>query len=163
MSGINESSEGWGNDQLAKLNKMLDEYEQSVQFKIHGGFEVDEYLSMSKAQLEALTPTQCCEVAAYLSAYSIYLQKQINRETAKSQWAESNLKLLLGRLIQEFDDYAYEAKKVQAIRSSEVATKLEKLRIISQARVTTLNYLPSRIEFFCKTLLSLQNAKAYKS
>lgn len=163
MSGASELPEEWGNEQLAKLNKMLDEYENHVQFKTRGGFEVENYLSMTKAQLEAMTPSQCGEIAAYLSAYSIYLQQQINRETAKAQWAESNVKLLLGRLIQEFDDYAYEAKKVQAIRSSETATKLEKLRIVAQARVTALNYLPSRIEFFCKTLLALQNSKAYKS
>lgn len=161
MSGDEESKKGL-NSKLDSVNRVLDEYEKSFKINFVQNDEVEEYLQMNKAQLESLTPVQCHEIAACLSNYLMYLQKELNRQTAIFNWANSNLNTIIGRHLQEYDDFKYEAKVLQIINEYDSAKKLDDLKQAVQLRMDTLSYLPQRIEFFIKTLNNLGNAKAYK-
>lgn len=161
MSGQEELMTG-SHKKLAELNKILDEYENGLHLNLSDEYEVNQYLNMKKDQLEALTPIQCAEIATYLSNYLIYLQQQVNRENAKVNWASSNIKLIIGKYITQYNDFKYEAKVAQIIHENETANLLEKIRIAAQTRVDSLAYIPNRIDFFVKTLTNLANVKAYK-
>lgn len=161
MSGESESKKDLSS-KLDQVNKVLDEYEKSFKINFVNNDEIDEYLQIKKSQLEALTPIQCHEIAVCLSNHLMYLQKELNRQTAIFNWANSNLNTIIGRHLNDYDDFKYEAKVLRIISEYDTAKKLDELKQAVQLRVDTLSYLPQRIEFFIKTLNNLGNTKAYK-
>lgn len=162
MNGDEESYVGWGKSQIDKLNKLLDEYDVKINMhKITNQYnDIDQYLNMSKKQLESLTAEDCAVISAYLSLYALYIQKEHNRESAKVAWTESNLRWVIGREIANVQGYSFEERRLQVIQENIAALKLDQLRTLAQARVNELNYISTKIEYISKSLSNLERAKS---
>ena len=161
MSGQSESKKD-SKTPLEQIDEILQSYEKKMRIELTHKYDINSYLNMDRAQLEALTPHQCLEIATYLSSYLIQLQREINRETARVNWCTANINLIVGQYLKDYTDFKYEAKVLQIINDSSTARKLELIKIAAQTRIDSLAYIPNRIDFFIKTLTSLGNAKQYK-
>ena len=57
--------------------------------------ELNRYLTMNRDDLEKLTPSDCGEIAYRLSQFVFHLQRTINREIARYNWAEEEIKITI--------------------------------------------------------------------
>lgn len=149
---------------MQKLEKMLDEYEGRIglsQFQEQGEDSVKEYLSMTRAQMEKLSPIDCAEIAIALGGFSFYLQRCFNRENARVDWASSVLKQIVSGKEQQFRG-SWESQFSQAVSNDGYASKILKLKNYAQQRANRITYLASSCKHMSELYKNLQLAKAMK-
>ena len=79
-------------DKVKEWDDILDEYEKGLGLPTYQGNqfsneELEHYFSMDRKVLEKLTPQDCGEIAYRLGQFSFHVQRSINRELARSNWA----------------------------------------------------------------------------
>ena len=90
-------------EQVQSWDKILDEYEQSIGLPKYSPTllpeeELNTYLTMDRNALEKLGPEDCAQISYRLGQYSFHLQRTVNRELARLNWAEEKIKEVLIRL-----------------------------------------------------------------
>lgn len=149
---------------MQKLESMLDEYEGKIglsQFQEQGDNSVKKYLSMTREQMEKLSPIDCAEIAITLGGFSFYLQRCYNRETARVDWASNVLKQIISGKEQQFRG-SWESQFSQAINNDDYASSLLKLKNYAQQRANRITYLASSCKHMSELYKNLQLAKAMK-
>jgi hypothetical protein len=152
-------------EQVDQWDKVLDEYEQSVglgKYNNINGFteaELSSYLSMNRDSIEKLTPEDCAQIAYRLAQYSFFLQRTINRETARFNWSEETIKETIADELNNYKGYGFLEKSLQAIKHNEKASALNKIKKYAQQRMDRLNYLASSVKNLSDIMLSVQKTK----
>ncbi len=154
MSGENKSLA----EKVTDLEKVLEEYEDQIGLKVAG--RKTSYLNLTEEEIRGLTVDMAGEIATSLAFYSLYLQKELNKQIGRVNWCEANLRIVYGEQSNDYSSYSsYEEKKNLIIRDNEYALRLFQLRTKAQTVVDRLSYLPNKIEFIVKTLETLQRSK----
>lgn len=151
-------------EQVNYWDKILDEYENSIGLPIYNsGFlpenELNEYLSMNRDSLEKLAPEDCAQISYRLVQFSFHLQRTLNRENARYNWADESIKETIADEINNYKGYGYIEKSVQAIKHNEKANALNRIKKYAKQRSDRLTYLASSIKNLSDILLSIQKTK----
>jgi hypothetical protein len=151
-------------EQLNEWDSVLDEYETKLGLPKYEEYsfdesELQEYLSMPRNVLEKFTPIMCAEVAFRLAQFSFYLQRSINRENARINWAEQTVKEIIANEINNYKGYGYLEKSLQAIANNSKANSLSKIQRYAQQRSDRLSYLASSIKNLSDILIAIQRNK----
>ncbi len=132
-------------DELEKIEKMCDQYEDKLHLVKIQLVEVDYNLSqddlqkMSSQQIYGL----CFEMSKYLTA----LQKEVNRQTGRFNWADRQLSLLMDRESYNQKATYWQERRAQVLINNEAAKKLERMKTQFKMEIDRLSYLPKRIEY----------------
>lgn len=152
-------------EQVEQWDKVLDEYESSIglgQYSQVHSFtesELSEYFNMNRDSIEKLTPEDCAQISYRLAQYAFFLQRTINRETARHNWAEETTKETIADEINNYKGYGYLEKSLQAIKHNEKAMALNKIRKYAQQRIDRLSYLANSVKNLSDIILSVQKTK----
>jgi hypothetical protein len=151
-------------EQVENWDKVLDEYENSIGLsnyhsKSFSEEELDNYFSMNRDAIEKLTPEDCAQISLRLAQYALFLQRTLNREVARHNWAEENIKETIADEINNYKGYGYIEKYYQAIKHNEKANGLNKIKKYAKQRMDRLNYLANNIKNLSDILLSIQKTK----
>ena len=152
-------------EELNHWDTILDEYETSIGLgkysDVHNFTETElsDYLNMNRDAVEKLTPEDCAQISYRLSQYAFFLQRTLNRETARHNWAEENVKETIADEINNYKGYGFLEKSLQAIKHNEKATSLNKIKRYAQQRMDRLSYLASSVKNLSDILLSVQRTK----
>lgn len=154
-------------DKIAAINKKLDEYESSLglpafQSSYNNAEEIKKYLSMSREQLEALSPGSCAEIGFILTNYAGYIQRAYNREEAILNWANRSIKYVAAPKTKQYTG-SFDQKELQAIREDEYCRKLYTLINEVSGRLDRLKFISSNIKELASHLRNIQISKAGKS
>lgn len=142
------------------FDKILDEYESSLGLPKASEFsEIKDYLTMSRHQIEQLSPLQCCEIAFILSQFAFFIQKESNKQTARLNRTKLLIKEKLASVIHQYKGYSYEERLQQAVQDNSYALKLREIEKQAQQRVDLLAFLSSNIKDMSRTLISIYGAK----
>lgn len=99
------------------------------------------------------------EYAVLLGNYSLYLTMQENRYTAFVGWCESNLKIIVGKNIQNVEGYFNE--KDTFIRATEThAVELSDMKLIAQAKLDSIKWIAQKIQHMSSIIERLSNEKS---
>lgn len=152
-------------EQLNYWDKILDEYETSLGLpsysdKILPEAELNEYLTMDRTILEKLSPEDCAQISYRLGQFSFHVQRSINRENARYNWAEETIKETIADDINNYKGYGYLEKSSQAIKHNDKASALNKIKKYAKQRSDRLTYISSSIKNLSDILLSIQKTKA---
>lgn len=143
-------------ENMENLDKILDEYEQKIglpQLKESTYSDIEDYLNMSRDELEKLTPEACGEIQYRLKAYSVYLGRIYNKEIARVNWAENLIYSVVAKDIGQYSGYGgAKIQLAQAIKGNEYAAELERIRIYAQQRANRLNFVATSIRDLADTL-----------
>lgn len=160
MAGAEESTI---DSRLEQLEKILDEYENSVGMKLDftqdDVNENESLLAVSLSRAKNLTPRECGEYAVALQRYATYLQKLINKEQSRVTWAEESIKKIIAPRLQQQRGSSYEERKMSAIRENDAAQKLDRIRVNAQIRINRLGFLPTRIDAIARALGNMQQRR----
>lgn len=147
---------------LATLEKILDEYQHSVgtAYVIYNT-EVSSLLSLSRDELKNYDAEECGMGSVMLSQYSIYVQKEQNRQNTRVYWATRELDLLVAVQEQNYGDsyVKYDVKRDKIISADSYAKKLYQIIKHAKSRSIELEFLSSKIALVAKALQDLQQTK----
>ena len=148
-------------DKANNWDKILDEYETSLGLPSTqpSHEEVKTYLSYTRQQLEALSPTDCAEVAYVLSQYILFLQREYNKHLARISWANSNIKNIIADKLKQYKG-SYSQQESQAIKENDAARKLSELVLRAQGRADRLQFIANSVKNIRDDVKNLQYVKA---
>lgn len=152
-------------EQVEEWDRVLDEYEQSIglgKYADSQGFaneELNDYFTMSRDVIEKLTPEDCAQIALRLSQYALFLQRTLNRESARYYWADESIKETIADDLNNYKGYGYVEKAPQAIKHNEKANALNKIKKYAKQRMDRLSYLAANIKNLSDIVLSVQKTK----
>ncbi len=148
-------------DKLQEFIKQLDEFENRtgvVVSKLSPDIEL--YMNIESERLKNMTDEECGIAAVKLQQYATYLQKQINRQTAIKNWADTNLYAIMAAHNADYDKFIkIEMKRYLIAKENNAAVKLVGILNKASARVDDLSYLTGRIAGQAESLLALQQTK----
>jgi len=162
MSGNNESL---AMSQMEAIDKALDEYEGKIglpnTITAPGDEdELNEYLNMERNVIEALSSVECASIAVRLQQFAFYIQRLLNRETARANWANATLASAVAPKLNSYDKYAkYEVKVELAASENNYVSKLLSISKYAERRKDRLFYLASSIASLSKALEGVKQAK----
>ena len=151
-------------EEIKYWDDILDEYEQSIglpQYKndnLPEG-ELDQYLTMNRDALEKLSPEDCAQISYRLGQFSFHIQRSINREIARYNWAEESVKETIADEVNNYKGYGYLEKAGQAIKHNDRAQSLQNIKKFAKQRSDRLSYLANGIKNLSDILLSIQRNK----
>jgi len=152
-------------EQVEYWDKILDEYESSVGLPKYTRDtlpedELNRYLTMNRDDLEKLTPSDCGEIAYRLSQFVFHLQRTINREIARYNWAEEEIKITIADEINNYKGYGYVEKSLQAIKHNDKAHSLNQIKKYAKQRNDRLSYMANSLKNLSDILVSIQRNKS---
>ena len=112
-------------EELQHWDNILDEYEKSIGLSVYSPSllpeaELQEYLTMSRDMIEKLQPDDCIQIAYRLGQFSFHIQRTINREIARYNWADETIKEVVADDINTYKGYGYIEKSMQEIGRAHV-------------------------------------------
>lgn len=151
-------------DQVNYWDKILDEYEAGIGLPAYSAqflpeSELNEYLTMDRNHIEKLTPEDCGQISYRLAQFALHVQRTINRENARFNWADETLKESIADDINNYKGYGYLEKSSQAIKHNDKANALNKIKKYAKQRSDRLSYIASSIKNLSDILLSIQKMK----
>ena len=151
-------------EEVAHWDKVLDEYEHNMGLPHYSENclpedELQQYLTMSRDVLEKYTVTECGEIAYRISQFGFHIQRSLNREIARYNWAEEAVKESIADELNNYKGYGYVEKSSQAIKHNERAYKLNQIKKYAKQRSDRLTYLASSLKNLSDILISIQRAK----
>ncbi len=157
---MNKSSK----EEVKYWDDVLDEYEQSVGLPTYKNdvlpeSELNEYLTMNRDSLEKLGPEDCAQISYRLAQYSFHIQRTINREIARYNWADEVIKETIADEINNYKGYGYLEKSGQAIKHNDKASSLNKIKVYAKQRSDRLSYIANGIKNLSDILISIQRNK----
>jgi uncharacterized protein (UPF0335 family) len=160
---MNKSSK----EELQEWDNILDEYESTIGLPKYVSTalpetELNQYLTMSRDEIEKLSPEDCAQISYRLGQFSFHIQRTINRELARLNWSEDNIKVVIADEINNYKGYGFVEKSLQAIKHNDRASSLNKIKIFAKQRSDRLSYLANSIKNLSDILLSIQKTKMVK-
>jgi hypothetical protein len=151
-------------DELKYWDDILDQYEQSLGLPIYKNDllpenELNEYLTMSRDSIEKLSPEDCAQISYRLAQFSFHVQRTINREIARYNWADETIKETIANEINNYKGYGYIEKSAQAIKHNDKASSLNSIKKFAKQRSDRLSYLANCTKNLSDILLSVQRNK----
>lgn len=141
------------------LDKLLDEYESGHGLGPNIVNDVGkDYMELTPQMLSKMSAEDCGHAAYFLEQRAMYLQREINKETARVNWAKSLLEKHTAKILDNYQGY-YNEKYQKAIANDVYLSKLNDIRIYAQARVDRLSYLPAKVSGMASKLDSMQQTK----
>jgi len=131
-------------EQINYWDKVLDEYESGLGLPKYVSLvlseqELNQYLTMDRNVIEKLSPEDCAQISYRLAQFSFHIQRTINREQARLNWAEESIKEVIADEINNFKGYGYLEKSAQAIKHNEKAQALNKIKKYARQRSDRLS------------------------
>ena len=151
-------------EQLKDWDDLLDEYENKLGLPKYNELALDEaelseYLHMNRDMLENLTPSQCGEISYRLSQFAFHIQRSINRENARINWAEETIKEVISGEVNNYKGYGYLEKSTQAIANNTKAHALSRIKKYAKQRSDRLSFLANSVKNLSDILISIQRNK----
>ena len=152
-------------EQLEQWDKVLDEYETSIGLgkytDVHNftNGEINNYMTMTRDAVEKLNPEDCAQISYRLAQYAFFIQRTLNREIARNNWAEETIKETIADEINNYKGYGYLEKSLQAIKHNEKASNLNKIKKYAQQRMDRLSYLANSVKNLSDIILMVQRTK----
>ncbi len=136
---MSQESSGQTNLEM-QLDKILDEYVNSRGATNQFTGDVSEYLLMDRDDLEAMSREDRHTAALRLSQFSIYVQRLINRERARINWASSVINSVASKYWDNYSEMIKADIKIYKIAAENpTVDKAIKIRNNAQIRVDELD------------------------
>jgi hypothetical protein len=151
-------------EELHYWDSILDEYEKSISLPSYAAAsmpeeELNTYLTMSRDQLEKLSPEDCAQISYRLGQFSFHVQRTLNREIARYNWAEETIKETIADEVNSYKGYGYIEKSLQAIKHNDKASGLNSIKKYAKQRIDRLSYIANSVNNLSNILLSIQKIK----
>lgn len=139
-----------GDTQLQEqLNQLLDQYDEKLRLGLNVS-PIDsftQYCSLSKDELDKMSPETCEEIAIELTQYSIFIQRELNRERSRLNWCEAYIYNIASKYWEDYDKYLKAEIKIPLIaKENPTLQKLLSLKAKLTSLIVNLDHIPMLIK-----------------
>lgn len=127
----------------------LDEQQKRLclpSFSEYVNHDTKKYENMPESVIRAMSPEDCETAAILLIQLAHYVQRYINRLLAVIKWCEENINSLVAPVVSKMPGNGYAERRMMAIRSHDVAQKIEATRVKASVYLQDVDYEPLRLE-----------------
>jgi uncharacterized protein (UPF0335 family) len=152
-------------EDLQYWDTILDEYESSIglpKYIVQYGVteqEINQYLSMSRDEIEKISPEDCAQISYRLAQFAFHVQRTVNREIARLNWADETIKEAIADEINNYKGYGFVEKSLQAIKHNDKASALNNIKKYAKQRIDRLSYISNGIKNLSDIMMSIQKTK----
>lgn len=151
-------------EEIKYWDDILDEYEQSIGLSAYKddalpADELNSYLLMNRDSIEKLSPEDCAQISYRLGQFSFHIQRTINRELARYNWAEETLKDVIADELNNYKGYGFVEKSIQAIKHNDKAQSLNSIKKYAKQRSDRLSYIANCLKNLSDIMLAIQKTK----
>lgn len=151
-------------EKVKEWDDILDTYENSIglpryQETIISETELQEYFSMNRDVLEKMSPEDTAQISYRLSQFAFHIQRTLNREIARHNWAEETIKENIADELNNYKGYGYLEKYYQAVKHNESAQALNKIKKYAKQRMDRLSYMANSIKNLSDILMAINRNK----
>lgn len=148
-------------EQLEAAEKSIRDYLQKLKMEeIASSDEVCKYLTTSQERLQKLSASECNEAAFLLNREALFVQKERNILTGKISWANMTIDWVIGKRIDQYNQYLpYEKKRMLAVQDNDYCKILYGLVIQAQRYLDATSHLPNQLKNIADTLIELARSK----
>lgn len=147
---------------LVEAEKILDDYSKSIgTTALKFNNEVETILGLKIDELRRFNEEECGLNAYCLAQYATFIQKEVNRHSAKLKWANHNLDIVVAKVSTNYGDKftKWEVKRSLVVNDNEFAKALNKIVLEATLRVEELSFISSRIDKMSQILIELQKTR----
>jgi hypothetical protein len=150
-------------DKMERIDLILDEYESNIGLSTYHEEFLNSntayaYMNMSRDQIEKMDIHGCAEAAYILGSLSFHIQRSINRETARLNWAKATIKEIICKSAGQYTG-TWGNQDMQATLDNDASRKLHEIQKYCQQRIDRLTYLATSIKNMSDLFINLQRAK----
>ena len=156
-------------ERMDRAQAILDEYEQKSGLPNVGESpctedELNEYLSMCRNDIEALSPSICDGIIVRLSQSSIYIRRLINKEKSRFTWANNEiLRYICDKVDSVGGQYSkYDVKVSLLAKEDNYISSLLYIKNHSQERVDRLFNLSEDLNSLRFAFLEVKKTKIFE-
>jgi hypothetical protein len=118
------------NDKIKKLDEQIEKFYEQINLPQTNVAEssVEEYINMTRTEIESMTPEGCGAASLQISSYIYYLQKIINKYKSRLNWLEQLSREEIGKISRDYQIYSYEEKKCAMLVDNTYLNKIHKYK-----------------------------------
>lgn len=146
-------------ERISALDQMLERWNDFLELPKTASRTIDKYLSMTRNEIEAMTPELATAAAVDIKLYSYYLTKVINKNTARLKFCETELKRGIARESQNYSIWNWEDKRYVIIENNIYLSKLQDFIQECQARLDSVYGVTYILKELCESFKSVSYAK----
>ena len=151
---------------LSKTESILDNYEKLSglpEFSVFDVSEVSQYFQMTIEQLNNLTHIDCANASYLLAQYAFYIQRLVNRESARLRWATDQTTKLICDKIDNYSVYTkYDCKIALIAKENEAVNRLQAVVSYTSQTIERLNFLSNSIKNMSDIMSNIQKVKSFQ-
>lgn len=148
------------------MNRLLDEYDNRLRLGVSASpiATFEKYSTLSKDELDKFSPESCDEAALELMQYSIFLQREINRERARMNWCETYINHAVAPHWDKYDKYLPKEVKIPIIADENPLLKnVLRLRAKVAAVINSTEHLPTLVKHYADLFSGYARSKRWTS
>lgn len=137
-----------------QLDNILDEYNRTTNTINNFNGDIDEYLSLSKDELDVMSREDRYTASLRLAQFSIYIQRLMNREKSRQSFATAALNKAAAPRWESFSEYLnYEIKIQKLAKESPIIDKAIRIRNNARIRIEELEGVAGLIKHFSEMMM----------
>lgn len=121
--------------------------------------ELEGYLNMGRTEMATMSAEACAEVATRLSQYSFYLQRLMNVQVGRRDYAEAELRKHFSVAAMDFDFVPFDTKLDLAIADDSFGTALRNIATYARQRIDRLEYLSKCVSSLADKFTDMRRSK----
>ena len=149
-----------------QLNQLLDQYDEKLRLGINVSpiDSMSKYCSLSQDELDKMAPETCQEISLELIQYSIFLQRELNRERARLNWCESYIYSIASKYWEDYDKYLKAEIKIPMIaKENPVLNSLLELKAKLSSMIMGLDHIPTIVKGYADKFENYARIKRWTS
>ena len=165
MNQMNNGSSDSNKFNEQSWDGLLEEYEKSIGLNTTDFSKLDDvnqYLALSRDDIERLTGEDCAQIAYVLKQYAFHWQKAYNREIARANFAQGKIDLLVADEVRQYSG-SWEQTRSAAIKHNELALKMYKVEMNSRMRADRINFISKPVSDLAEALINIQISKGRRN
>lgn len=151
-------------ERVKELETILNDYSTALgTVGLKRDSNIEEILSASHDEIKSQDAETVGIWSFRLAQYAGFLQKEVNRQSAKNKWADHNIKAIVAKHHNNYGDKftKYEYKRDMVIADNAYAQGLNRLYLQTMLRIEELNFLASRVHTMSNILQDISKSKRY--
>ena len=150
------------NDELSEFLDVLDQYRTKLGISIFTKYpEIETILSADETTRRLWSEEELGHYSYSLQGYACYIQREINEEHIKLNWAKHNFRVISGKYCAGYGTQytKYEERVDMMIADNEGARALDEIILNAESRIKLLDFIGQRISNMANSLTELQKTK----
>lgn len=147
---------------LDDLEKIIQEYENSLIGAPYNNAEYEQYLKLNRKQIELMDDNECFSSSYMIAQQILYVQRQINRDSARVKWCNATTNALSASHWNDYDQFTKGEIKLQLIiRDNDFLQKVQKIKNIAEQRIERFHNITLNLKYMSDILMEIGKSKRW--